>query len=138
MDTKFPIFILIALILTIAVYSSSVNFVSAAIYVQGCVRYGDNYSECTITEKPGVKSDWKCVYDSSTNNWSCVKAKTGSGTPNQLPGSETLNKMTDSQIPLGLRNALDSAVQKSNSPIPPECPKTGPIPPDCTMKPPLK
>jgi hypothetical protein len=77
-----------------------------------------------------------------------------------MPGSETLNKMTDSQIPLGLKSALDSAIVKNqkggllsgesstgdngssekkinNSP-PPQCPNSGPIPPDCTMKPPLQ
>lgn len=68
--------------------------------------------------------------------------------------------MTGSQIPLGLKSALDSAIKNQNgglvvgqgstqesnssemkvgnSPNPPQCPNTGPIPPDCTMKPPLK
>jgi hypothetical protein len=31
-----------------------------------------------------------------------------------MPGSETLNKMTDSQIPLGLKSALESAIKIQN------------------------
>jgi hypothetical protein len=96
-----------------------------------------------------VTTLYDCTYDKGTKKWNCVAEKTGSGTPNQMPGSETVNKMTDSQIPLGLKSALDSAIKSQNgglvtgqgstiSPNPPQCPTTGPIPPDCTMKPPLK
>ena len=134
-----------------AMYSSSVNFVSAMSYIWQCLQdSGDGTSaSCTNTDTKGVKTNYNCTYDTTTKKWSCVKAKTSSGTPNQMPGSETFNKMTNSQIPLGLQSALDSAIKNQNgglvtgqgstiSPNPPECPKTGPIPPNCTMKPPLK
>jgi hypothetical protein len=116
MNIKFAIFILIASILTMAMYSSSVNFVSAMSYIWKCLQdSGDGTSaSCTNTDTKGVKTNYNCTYDTTTKKWSCVKAKTSSGTPNQMPGFETLNKMTDSQIPLGLKGALQSMVQNGN------------------------
>jgi hypothetical protein len=139
-----------------AVYSSSINFVSA----KGEVKAGNsiicskgpsgNNAVCEVTNGSDIRT-YVCKYDVAAEKWSCEKwvGKTGSGSPNGMTGSETLGKMTDSQIPLGLKSALDSAVKAQSggpvtgqgstvSPTPPQCPNTGPIPPDCTMKPPLK
>jgi hypothetical protein len=134
-----------------AIYISSINSVSALLTAHWICTQSDsrpNYASCNYVYLSS-STNYNCNYNTKTEKWSCVKAKTGSGTPNQIPDSETLNKMTDSQIPLGLKSALDSAIKNQNgglvtgqgstiSPNPPECPKTGPIPPDCTMKPPLK
>jgi hypothetical protein len=118
METKFAMLILIASILTMAVYTSSINFVSAkVISMWTCGRSVDkpNQASCTITNN-GVRTDYNCTYDATTKKWSCVKAaaKISPNTPNQMPGSETLNKLTDSQIPLGLKSALDSAIKSQN------------------------
>ena len=153
MNTEITIFLVIASVLMMAVFGSSMNFVTAKSTVTeswSCIQLASspNNANCTLT-RSGVSSDYNCTYNTTTKKWSCAQAKTSSGTPNQMPGSETLNKMTDSQIPLGLKSALDSALKSQNgglvtgqgstiSPNPPECPKTGPIPPNCTMKPPLK
>lgn len=147
-----------------AVYSSSINFVSGKAKVEvtitlSCTFSNDgNRANCEGTNK----RTYDCNYDTTTEKWSCVKTstKTSPNTPNETTDPETLNKLTGSQIPLGLKSALDSAIKNqnsglvmgqnntqvtnssestiNNSPNPPQCPTTGPIPPDCTMKPPLK
>jgi hypothetical protein len=153
MESKFAIFIVIASILTMAVYVSSINSViakSTVTEVWTCIQLvsSPNSASCHLT-RSGVESDYNCSYNTSTKKWTCTQAKTSSGTSNPMTGSETIRKFTDSQIPLGLKGALDSAIKSQNSglvtgqsstisPNPPECPKTGPIPPNCTMKPPLK
>ena len=101
-----------------AIYSSSINSVSAAFVVHGkwtCTQMysSPNYASCNLTIS-GTSTDYNCNYDTKTKKWTCVKAKSGSGTPNQMPGNENLNKMTDSQIPLGLKTALDSAIKTEN------------------------
>ncbi|MGI8720264.1 MAG: hypothetical protein ACR2KF_07035, partial [Nitrososphaeraceae archaeon] len=73
-----------------------------------------NTAFCSIT-KDGATTDYNCTYDTTTKKWSCVKAKTGSDIPNEMTRSETLSKMTGSQIPLGLKSALDSAKVKDQN-----------------------
>lgn len=60
-------------------------------------------------------TDYNCNYNTKTKKWTCVEARTISGTPNQTPGSETLSKMTGSQIPLELKSALDAAIKTENN-----------------------
>nr|ACY24476.1 hypothetical protein 29d5orf28 [uncultured crenarchaeote 29d5] len=117
MNTKFPVFVIIASMLTIAAYCSSINSVIAVSTVTEtwtCIQLtsSPNSANCTLT-RSGISSDYNCNYDTSTKKWTCDKAKTTSGTPNQIPGSEIVRKFTDSQIPLGLKSALDSAIQTS-------------------------
>jgi len=153
LHTTFAIFIIIASILTIAVYCSSINSViakSTVTEVWSCIQLASspNNASCHLT-RSGVDSDYNCSYNASTKKWTCTQAKTISSTPYQIPGSENVRKFTNSQIPLGLKSALDSAIKSQigglitgqsnpNSPNPPQCPNSGPIPPNCTMKPPLQ
>jgi hypothetical protein len=123
MDPKFAIFLIIVSILTMAIYISSISSVSAlplpVKQTWTCAQSSKtpNYASCNLALQgaTGVTStDYNCNYDTKTEKWSCVKAKTGSGTPNQMPGSETVNKMTDAQIPLGLKSALQSTIKNGN------------------------
>lgn len=116
MNSKFPIFVIIVSILTIAMYSSSVNFIFAKSSIWQCLQDSGagTSASCTNTDTKGVKTNYNCTYDTPTKRWTCVKAKTISATPNQMPGSETLSKMTDSQISLGLKGALQSMIQNGN------------------------
>ena len=102
-----------------AVYISSINSVSAfkvpATWTCTQIFSNPNYASCNLTAKGVSSTDYNCNYNTKTEKWTCVKAKASSGTPNEMPGSETLSKMTDSQIPLGLRSALDSAVKSDQS-----------------------
>ena len=96
-------------ILTMAVYSSSINFVSAkpAITVWACTQLTatPNKADCTWHDKDGVATDYNCTYNTTTKKWSCVEvtAKIRSDRPT----------ISGSNIPADLRNALDSARQKS-------------------------
>jgi hypothetical protein len=86
--------------LTIPVCSSSMNFV----YGAGKVTMGGPYSGtvCSLSNNGNATScstqmhTYFCTYDTAAQKWSCHKERTGSATPNQMPGSETLNRMTDS------------------------------------------
>jgi hypothetical protein len=123
MNPKFALLVIVASILIMAVYISSINSVSALITVRrtwSCVMgAGSTYASCNLTVKGdpdgNTSTNYNCNYDTKTEKWTCVKARTSSGTPNQLPGSDTLSKMTDSQIPPGLKSALDSAIKTQNS-----------------------
>ena len=69
-----------------AIYSSSINSVSAAFVVHGkwtCTQMysSPNYASCNLTIS-GTSTDYNCNYDTKTKKWTCVKAKSGSGTPN--------------------------------------------------------
>ena len=117
MKTRYVIFIVVASILTMALYSSSINFVSGAGKVNV---WGAGSTVCSFSNNGNAAScstqytQQFCTYDTAAEKWSCVKAKTSSGSPSQMPGSESLSKMTDSQIPLGLKSALDSAIKSQN------------------------
>ena len=78
-----------------------------------CAYSSENRANCAVADDHGARS-YDCTYNTTTEKWSCVKAKTSSGSPNQMPGSETLSKMTDSQITLGLKGALQSMIQIGN------------------------
>jgi hypothetical protein len=99
-----------------AVFSSSINLIFAMSSIWQCLQDSSagTIASCTNIDTKGVKTNYNCTYDATTKKWSCVKAKTSSGTPNQIPGSETVSKMTDSQIPLGLKNELDSVIKNKN------------------------
>ena len=89
MDTKFVILILIASILTMAVYSSSINFVSAVVksgVATVCSFSSDgNTASCSTPTRTLF-----CTYNTTTEKWSCHPEKTGSAIPNDRTGSETL------------------------------------------------
>jgi hypothetical protein len=118
MNTKFRAFVTIASILPIAVYCSSINSVSAlevpATWTCTQMYSNPNYASCNLTVKGLSSTDYNCNYDHKTKKWTCDKAKTISGTPNQISGSEAVRKFTDSQIPLGLKSALVSAIKSQN------------------------
>jgi hypothetical protein len=118
LDTKFAIVILIASIPTMAVYGSSMNFVSALeTKTHWICAPGDSVyqADCVFTSKDGKNTSYDCKYNTTTKTWSCsVAERTDSVTPNETTGSKNLNKLTDSQIPLGLKSALDSAIKNQN------------------------
>ena len=54
------------------------------------------------------KRTYDCNYDTTTEKWSCVKTSTmtSPNTLNETTYPETLNKLTGSQIPLGLKKCI--------------------------------
>jgi hypothetical protein len=106
-----------------AVYISSISSVSAlplpVKQTWTCAQSSKtpNYASCNLALQGATgttSTNYNCNYDTTNEKWTCVKAKTSSGTPNQMSGSETVSKMTDSQIPLGLKGALQSMIQNGN------------------------
>jgi hypothetical protein len=111
------ILVVMASILTVAIYGSSISLIHAksnikVTYSSVCGADGEGGLICNIVDKKGGSTDWKCSL--VDGKWNCIKQKTSSVAPNQIPGSETLNKLTGSQIPLGLKSALDSAIKNQN------------------------
>jgi hypothetical protein len=153
LDIRLGIFIVIASILTMAVYSSSTNFVSGA--TECFEAASSTYKICisTVTDTDGSEKTYvfECSADKN-DNWHCGDLGKTRVTP---PGLEDairksmtslgLGKSTTGSLNGGLvtgesntQDSNSSEMKVGNSPTPPQCPDTGPIPPDCTMKPPLK
>jgi hypothetical protein len=92
MDTKFPIFIIIASILTMAFYGSSSNFISAAPEV---TKYNCDSSQklCSVWFADG--STMLCEYNDSTKKWDCRSItsppKTGSDMPSEVKSQDLAN-----------------------------------------------
>jgi hypothetical protein len=106
-------------VLTVAIYSSSTNFVSAEV---SCYTFGEHYiciytgtAEAPVTALISCDKDGK----NCTVTW---LSKVNVVTP---------------EVKNSIKNAQTALLAKSNV-NPPQCPNTGPIPPNCTMKPPLK
>ena len=101
-----------------AIHSSLINFVSAIeTRTQWICSSPDSpiEAECVFTAKDGTNTSYDCKYNTTTKTWTCTVAeKTGSATTNERTDSNTLNKLTGSQIPLGLKSALDSAIKSQN------------------------
>jgi hypothetical protein len=102
MDSRIPVLIVIFSILTIAVYTLSISFVSAKrddLTMATCIISADktNKSNCTLTVG-GVSTNYDCNADALSKKWSCVKtadtsAKTASEEQRKISAADLLREM---------------------------------------------
>jgi len=102
MDIKFAILIALVSLLVMGIYSIPASFVSAETSgpaSTSCTGTGKITTHCLAFDDQGNYSSWDCTLNTKTKKWSCVEVPTRTG----------------SDIPSGLKSALDTAVQESQN-----------------------
>ena len=120
MDSKSAIFVAVGSLLTMAIFSSSSNFISAA--APEVTKYNCDSSQKLSAVWFADGSTMLCEYNDSTKKWDCrfitSPPKTGSDIPTELKGAidnavkeETLSDTNDTKDIGGMKS--DKGITKS-------------------------
>ena len=96
------------------VYSSSINFVSGAAKVRPGAPPSVHFQIMAIRQLVQRRQTDNFFVLTTPGLKNGVVTRKKSATLNERTDTDTLNKLTDSQIPLGLKSALESAIKSQN------------------------